>query len=43
MKNNIPFQVTENILNDYTDYQLCYACGKNYEHGLKLKFHHDSL
>ena len=42
MKNNIPFQVTENILNDNTDYQLCYACGKNNEHGLKLKFHHEN-
>ena len=38
MKNDIPFQVPENILNDNTDYKLCYACGKNNEHGLQLKF-----
>jgi len=38
MKNNIPIQMTENILNDSTDYQLCFACGENNDHGLKLKF-----
>ncbi|MQG18426.1 MAG: PaaI family thioesterase [SAR202 cluster bacterium] len=41
MKKNIPFKVTDNILNDNTDYQLCYACGANNTHGLKLKFKYE--